>query len=188
LLQSPISVTSVNMASYTLVEVAHAQTSACQSGEVLPAETSAIRLRMYAYLGPRVELDVLAHGHVIAHGERGSGWTGGVVTVPVSPLTTARSGVELCFTLFIKNEPVELVGEPTPAALAARGPSGPLAGRARVEYLKRGRASWLSIAPEVARHMGLGHAPSGTWSVLLVLVLIGALIALCSRLIIRELG
>jgi hypothetical protein len=36
--------------------------------------------------------------------------------------------------------------------------------------------------------MGLGHAPSGTWIVLLALALVASLIALSTRLILRELG
>ena len=97
--------------------------------------------------------------------------------------------VGLCFTLFGNgNESIQLVGEPTTGALAARGPGGPLPGRVRVEYLRSSGASWWSLAPEVARRMGLGHAAAGTWSVLLVLVLMGCLVALCSRLILRELS
>jgi hypothetical protein len=85
------------------------------------------------------------------------------------------------------NESVELLGEQTSGALAARGQHGPLPGRVRVEYLRPGDASWWSIAPEVARRMGLGHAAAGTWSVLLVLALMGCVVVLCSRLILREL-
>lgn len=189
LTQAPTTVARVNTPQGTLVTETQQKLSACQPGEVLPRGTSAIRLRTYAFLGPRVTVSVLAHGHVIAHGERGSGWTGGVVTVPVNRLSTARSGVELCFTLFGNgNESIQLVGEPTTGALAASGPGGTLPGRVRVEYLRSSGASWWSLVPEVARRMGLGHAAAGTWSVLLVLVLMGCLVALCSRLILRELS
>jgi hypothetical protein len=188
LAQSPITIARVNTAEHSLVEVAHQQTSACQAGETLPRQTSAIRLRAYAFLGPRVEVQVLAHGRVIAHGERESGWTGGVVTVPVNRLAAARSGVEVCFTLLVRNEPVELVGEQTIGALAASSANGPLAGRVRIEYLRPGSASWWSIAPEVARRMGLGRAAAGSWNGLLAIALTCALVGLCARLIIRELG
>ena len=85
------------------------------------------------------------------------------------------------------HESVELLGEPTSGAFAARGRRGPLPGRIRVEYLRPGGASWWSVAPEVARRMGLGRAAPGTWIVLLVLALMGCLVALCSRLVLREL-
>jgi hypothetical protein len=189
LTQAPITVARVNTAQTAFVAEVHQKTSVCQPGEVLPRGTSAIRLRAYAFLGPRVTVAVLAHSHVIAHGERGSGWTAGVVTVPVNPLSSTRAGVELCFTLFGNgDESIGLVGEPNDAAPLARGQNAPLPGRVRVEYLRPGGASWWSLAPEVARRMGLGHAPAGSWGVLLVIALMGGLVALCSRLILRELG
>jgi hypothetical protein len=188
LTEAPITLARLNTPQGAYLTEAQGKVSACQAGELLPRGTSAIRLRAYAFLGPRVTVELRARGHVIADGERGSGWTGGVVTVPVSHLSTARSGVELCFTMFGNgHEPIELLGEPTSGARAARGQHGPLPGRVRVEYLRPGDASWWSIAPEVARRMGLGHAAPGTWSVLLVLALMGCLMALCSRLILREL-
>jgi hypothetical protein len=188
LTQAPITVARRNTPVGVFVAEAHQKMTICQPGEALPRETSAIRLRTYAFLGPRVTVDLLSQGRVIAHGERGAGWTGGVVTVPVNRLPTTRSGVELCFTLFDNgDEAVQLAGEQTTGALAARGPFGLLAGRVRVEDLRPGRASWWSLAPEVARRMGLGHAAAGTWSVLLVLALMGCLVAVCSRLILREL-
>jgi hypothetical protein len=188
LTQAPITVARVNSSQEASVGEAHQQTRVCQSGESLPRETSAIRLRTYAFVGPRVTVEVRSHGYVIAHGQRGTGWTGGVVTVPVNRLSTARSGVELCFTLFVNgNESVELVGEPSTGTLAASTPHGRLPGRIRIEYLRSDGASWWSLAPEVARRMGLGHAGAGTWSVLLVIALMIGLVALCSRLILREL-
>jgi hypothetical protein len=186
--QSPIAVARLSTPEATYLSTASERTSVCQAGEVIPADISAIRLRTYAFLGPRVTIVARTHGRVIVHGERGSGWTGGVVTVPVNRLSTARSGADLCFTLFLNgNESSELTGEPTASALAARDRQGPLPGRVRVEYLRRSRSSWWSLAPEVARRMGLGHAPSGTWGVLLVVALVGGMVAVCARVILREL-
>jgi hypothetical protein len=189
LTQAPITVARVSTTERTfLAEVRH-KTSVCQAGEALPRETSAIRLGADGFLGPRVTVEVLAHSRVIAHGERGSGWTAGVVTVPVNRLSTARSGVELCFTLFGNGEEsTTLVGSPAAGARAAHGNDGPLPGRVSVEYLRPSRSSWWSLAPQVARRMGLGHAAAGTWCVLLVLALMGGVVALCSRLILRELA
>jgi hypothetical protein len=188
LTQAPITVARVNMAGESFVAEAHGKLTACQPGETLPRRTSAIRLRTYAFLGPRVTVQLRAQGRVIARGERASGWTGGVVTVPVNRLRASRSGVELCFTLFGNgDESVQLVGEPASPALAAHYRGGALPGRIRVEYLRPGDASWWSLVPEVARRMGLGHGPPGTWSVVLVLIAMGCLVALCSLAILREL-
>ncbi len=186
--QSPVSVARTNTAASTFVAAGKARVSACQPDEALPSGTSAIRLGVETFIGPRVAVEAVAGGHVIAHGERGSGWTAGAVTVPVHPLPVAKSGVELCFTLFLNgHETAILVGEPTTGARAARAGGRPLPGRVRVEYLRPGGSSWWSLIPRVARRMGLGHAWPGTWSVLLVLALMGGVALLCSRLILREL-
>jgi hypothetical protein len=159
-------------------------TTVCQSGEVLPPAVSAIRLRVFAFLGPRVTLRVLARGRVIASGVRGSGWTGGVVTVPVKPLPTATAGATLCFTLHLNgDEHAEFGGAPQAGALAARAPGDVLHGRVRVEYMRPGGSSWWSLAGAVARRMDLGRGWPGGWSVPLVLVLMASVaILLCARL------
>jgi len=188
LTQSPITVAAVNTSQTVPLGGLQRGKNYCQSSETLPRETSAIRLRAYAFLGPRVSVEVVAHGHVIAHGQRGSGWTGGVVTIPVNSLSAARAGVTLCFTFFTnEDETIGPVGEPTTGALAARARDAPSPGRVRVEYLRLSRSSWWSLMPEVARRMGLGHAPSGTWTVFLVLALMGGLIAVCARVVLGEL-
>lgn len=186
--QAPITVARVNTVKTRSLGKVHRRTDICQPNETLPRETSAIRLRVFAYTGPRVTVAVLARERLIARGERESGWTSGVVTIPVKPLATARSGVKLCFTLFLNgDEGASFVGERTKRAPATRDRTTTLPGRIRVEYLRPGRASWWSQALSVARRMGLGHAGSGTWSVLLVIVLMVSVVLLCSRLILREL-
>ena len=186
---SPLAVARVNTAEHTLLGTTQHQIHACQSREVLPRETSAIRLRAWAFIGPRVTVRLSARGHVIADGERESGWTGGVVTIPVNPLSTARSAVDLCFTFFVNGEEsLQLVGEPTAPGVAARTSAGPLPGRVRAEYLRPAGSSWWSRIPSVARRMGLGRAASGTWNALLVVILMGGVVVVCSRVILRELG
>lgn len=187
--QSPVTVARVSTAAHKTFGPTQQKVEACQEHETLPRDTTAIRLRVFSFLGPRVAISLLSHGRVIAHGERGSGWTSNVVTVPVNPLPTQTSGVRLCFTLFLNGEEfAELTGELTKPALAAHAKTGSLRGRLRVEYLRRGRSSWWSLAPSVARRMGLGHAASGTWSVLLVVALMGGVVILCSRAILTGLG
>jgi hypothetical protein len=185
---SPIAVARVNDKEQVTLGAVHQSTSACQSGEVLPRDTSAIRLQMFALTGPRVTVAVLAHGHVIANGERASGWTGGSVTVPVNHLATAQLGVTLCFALFMNgDEELLLAGEQTNEARAARARTEALPGRIGAEYLRPSSSSWWSLAQPVARRMGLGHAWSGTWSSLLVLTLMVGVTLLSSAVVFREL-
>jgi hypothetical protein len=185
---APITVAQVNTPHKLSLGTLRSKTAVCQAGESLPRGTSAIRLRVFAFTGPRVTVRAYAGGRVVAQGEHGSGWTGGAVTVPVRTLRTATSGATLCFSLLLNgDEGVFLTGEPTSAALAARGSNGRWPGRLTVEYLRPGHSSWWSIAPEVARRMGLGNAAGGTWIAILALALMSGVVALSSRLVIREL-
>lgn len=161
---------------------------ACQSGETLPAGTTAVRLTLKAVAGPRVRLRALAGRRLLTHGMAASGWTGAAVTVPVATVTRTASHVRICFMVDAAPEDLILVGEHTPAAVAALGGGErPLPGRLRIEYLRPRAASWWSYAPTVARRMGLGRAWSGTWIALAVIVLIGALVAGACWLAVREL-
>lgn len=166
----------------SLAETA-SEAEACQSGEALPAGISAIRLALLSIAGPRVSVTVLSGTHVLTSGAVGSGWTGGAVTIPVRPVTVAVSHVRVCFELGRTVETVALYGSPTSRALAARDREGnPLSGRITVEYMRSASGTWWSIASKVARHIGLGRAPSGTWIALLLVLSMGAVVVSASWL------
>jgi len=160
----------------------------CQAHEVLPRGTSAIRVWLDAAAGPRVRVTVSSAGRTIASGTRGSNWIGGSVTVPVRPLPHRVADATLCVSFALQDETIVPQGMPAPAALAAHDGRQALAGRMIVEYLRSGERSWLSLAGEVARRMGLGRVAAGTWVVLVALALLCAAIALASRLLLRELA
>jgi hypothetical protein len=139
-------------------------TSACQAGESLPGATTAVRLTLAGEIGPAIAVTIRSGGHTIAHGSRGDGWTGASVTVPISHVAHTTPGTEICFALGHPLGDIEIFGEHTSGANALMGPRGePLPGRMGVEYLRPGRASWLSLAPSIARRMGFGHAWGGAW-------------------------
>lgn len=187
---SPLVVTHTNAtpASEPILE-AGSGSNACQAGEAMPAGTTAIRLTLVAAAGPRVSLSVLSGARVLTSGVTASGWTSGAVTVPVKALPHAVAPVRICFKLGPSVEIVQLGGVRTSASTAAHNFSGaPLPGRFTVEYMRAGGSSWWSLAKTVARHMGLGRAPSGTWIALLVLLSMGTAIATGSWLIVKELG
>lgn len=188
LTQSPPIVVSVNTIEEAIIETSRQRIEGCQTHERLPANISAIRLRADALLGPRVTLVVLADGHVVTRGERGSGWTGGAVTIPVRARSKTLSDVDLCFVLYLNgDETAELIGEQARRAGGTPGGNGALPGRLGVEYLRPSRSSWWSLLPAVARRMSLGRAASGTWSVLVVVGLMASLILVCSQVIRRGL-
>jgi hypothetical protein len=171
----------------------------CQTGEVLPAGVTGVRVWLRSPFGPPVRIAVYDGSRTLAQGSRGADWTGDSVTVPVRPLGRTSAHTRLCVTIGPNSELVVLVGgrassagatvssSPplTPAAVPLAG--GRLGGRLGVEYLAAGRDSWWSRALAVARRMGLGRAFSGTWIALLVAALMLATGALAVRLLAREL-
>jgi hypothetical protein len=160
---------------------------ACQAGETLPADISAIRLTLVAAAGPRVNVTALSGGRVLTSGSAASGWTSGAVTVPVKALAHPASNVRLCFTLGRSVETIARGGARASAALAARNRAGkPLPGRFTVEYMRPSHSSWWSLAPTVARHIGLGRAPAGGWVAWLVLATMGAVLLGASWLVVKE--
>ena len=71
---------------------------ACQAHEELPQGASAVRLSLYAGLGPRVSVKVLSGDQVLTSGVREAGWRGQSPTVPLSPVSQNASDVKLCLS------------------------------------------------------------------------------------------
>ena len=171
------------------VGIAEQAIGACQAGETLPAGTTAIRLSLIVIVGPRVSVRVMSGPKLLTHGTTGAGWTTSEVTVPVAPLTHSVSHVKVCFGLSDLNGEVEVRGKLTgPAAAAVSGTGQHLNGRFRVEYVRAGHTSWLSLLTSIARHMSLGRGGGGMWVVFFILALALTVVALTSWAIVRELG
>jgi hypothetical protein len=190
LAQSPMSVAATNRRAGA-VEAPLTSTDRgatyCQSGEALPRGTSAIRLWLDATTGPRVRVVASAAGGVLSSGERGSGWTGGSVTVAVAPLPRTVRGVTVCASFQLHDETLVVQGAAASTASATRASGTPLAGRMWIEYLRPGARSWASQLGAVVDRMGLGRAAAGSWIVFLALALFAAAATLASRLVVREL-
>ncbi len=186
--RSPEVVAGTNAIEPGLYRIASAPGSghACQAGETLPAGSSAIRLSLAASAGPRIHVEILSGGKVVAHGESAPGWIGDVVTVPVTRVSRAVRHATLCVAFTGADELVSFLGAQTPARDAATSGTSVLPGRMAIEYLRRGSSSWWSLASGVARRMGLGRAWAGTWVVLLVAMLMAAGVALASWLTVRD--
>jgi len=159
----------------------------CQGDEVLPRDTSAVRLSLEASIGPRVTVTVLSGRRILTRGTLGSAWTGANVTVPVERVRRTTSHVRVCITVGRGRGAITVLGAPSSRSLAATVAGQSLLGRMRVEYLAAGRRSWWSLALPVARRIGLGRAPSGTWIVLLLALLMASVATLASCLCVREL-
>jgi hypothetical protein len=161
--------------------------SFCQGGETLPAGVSGIRLAIWAFFGANIHVTVSSGSRTLTAGRRGPDWTGSTVTVPVTPLRHAVSPAKVCIDVGPNSEVLYFMGRESPRSVAAVASTGePLAGRLGIEYLAAGNRSWWSRILEVARHMGLGHALTGTWVVLLIAALMVAAGGLAIRVALRE--
>ncbi|HEX5853573.1 MAG TPA: DUF2142 domain-containing protein [Solirubrobacteraceae bacterium] len=184
--QSPLRVVRATASPRTIVTTAIESAEICQAKEALPAGVTAIRLATGAYVGSPVRVRVSSSSGVVTEGKRGPNWTGNSVTVPVTPLTRAVSPVKVCVSLAPNSELIYVQGVPSSAKDSAVTPFGRTGGRITIEYLAPSRDSWWSRAVTVARHMGLGHALSGTWVAGLAAVLMAAVGLLAVGLTIRE--
>jgi hypothetical protein len=179
--RAPASVAGANKApggGEALIASTTAGATYCQAREVLPHGTSAIRVWLDAAAGPRVLVSLYSAGRLIGSGTRGSGWTGGSVTVPVKPLTRTFAGVTVCVSFHAHDETIVVQGAYTPPQDEAHDGGRPLPGRISIEYLRPGPRSWLSLVPDVIRHMSLGRAWAGTWIVYLMLALVASIVAI----------
>lgn len=164
LLQAPqivIATNSVKVAG----ELAHfpPRTTVCQGGESLPASTQALRMSLIAYVGPAVSVTVSEGDRIVATGHRGPGWVAGSLTIQLHPEAKRRTPADICLHRDPIDVPLGLFGNLSSAHRAATVDGRPLQGRIRIEYLARGRRSWLALTHDVIRRLGLGHEPHGGW-------------------------
>ncbi|HTU77354.1 MAG TPA: hypothetical protein VMF09_01185 [Solirubrobacteraceae bacterium] len=143
----------------------------CQSGEALPAGTSALVVSLSAFHGPAVSAEALSGASVLTRGRQGSNWSGRTVTIPLRPLARAVRDATICLAFSPGHEAVVPFGQPASPTLAAGVGGSPLPGRMRAEYLKAGDRSWWSLASAVAYHVGLGRAAGGAWAAILAIAL-----------------
>jgi hypothetical protein len=154
----------------------------CQPGGTLPEGTTAIRVSLSANVGPQVTLEALSGSTLVTQGERDAGWgIDETVTVPVQRVPRTIRDAHICETTGPPVEPIQVNG------LQVKTPSGE-AVLLRMEYLRPGSSSWLSLVSSVAHRMGLARAPAGTWVAYVVIAVMIAVAVLASRLVLRELG
>jgi hypothetical protein len=154
----------------------------CQPGGTLPQGTKAIRVSLSPNIGPRVRLKVFSGSKVITEGERDPGWgVDETVLVSVKRVAHTASNTRICTDIGPAVEGVQVNGELVPVG-------GGKAIRLRMEYLRPGQSSWLSLAPSIANHMGLAHAPGGAWVGYAAIAVMIAVCGFASRLVLRELA
>jgi hypothetical protein len=187
LLRSPDDVISTNAVTVTQpLGLFGRHANVCQASERLPASTKALRISLIGFFSPSVAVTVSHGGQFAASGRHNAGWFGGSLTLPLRPAVKTPLDATICLTRGPGGLPIELAGDAAAPALAAtvNGQTSP--GRMRIEYLRSGHRSWLSLARHVARRVGLGRSPSGTWIVLPLLAMMAIATALGAWLLLRE--
>jgi hypothetical protein len=153
----------------------------CQGGGTVPEGTEAIRVSLSANTGPRVGIKVLSGSTVVTEGEEPSGWgVDEILTVPVRRVGRTIAEARVCTTIGLVVEPVQVNGT------RVRTAGGGRAVWLRMEYLRPGPRSWLSLAASIASRMGIAHAPGGprvAWVTIAVMLAVGLLAV---RLVLRE--
>lgn len=171
----------------TEVGATFAPDTVCQPDEVLPRGSTIMRMSLLSLLGPRIKLWVTDGGRTITTGGIGYGWTGTVVAVPVKPLPRTYANVTVCFSLAKRQQLVNFRGATTTHGPAVSNGTQVLPGRIRIEYLRPGKESWLSLALPTARRIGLSVGGGGG-IVLVPFALVLLMGSLTSWLLVRDLG
>jgi predicted membrane protein DUF2142 len=155
----------------------------CQSHEVVPSGTVAVRLWVNTNVNPPTRVVLRSGSRVISEGAQGPGRLTSVIAIPIRRVRHELADATVCFVFGRAVEPVRLIGGPL---------SGSTSGRAffkiRLEYMHAGDRTWWSRALSVARHIGLGRAPAGTWVAALPLTAMAVVALLVAWQIIRQLG
>jgi hypothetical protein len=188
LLQSPRRVIATNRISATteLTEFRRHAT-VCQGAERIPAGTEALRISAAAYIGPRISLVVRSGTQPVSRGHQASGWVSSSLTLPLRPALKTGAEATICLTRDSGRLAAGVLGGETLGGLPVATANGaPLSGRMQVEYLARGNRSWLSLAHYVARRIGLDHAPSGGWIVIVLVAITFGTVGLAGWLLLRE--
>jgi hypothetical protein len=149
----------------------------CQVREVVPRGTKAIVAWIGAFTGPGISTELTVNGHVIAHGRRGSGWTSRTVTIPLSAAVAHTTTATVCFSVTPRYEVVVPRGSVVAGVPATIVNGKRLPGTMAIEYLHGGSRTWLSRAPTIASHLGLGRVPSGRWAPIVAVLLAVAMAA-----------
>ena len=159
----------------------HGAETICQPGRTLPQGTEAIRVSLSPNIGPKVGLTVSSGSKVITEGERDAGWgVDETVTVSVKHVAHTAYNTRICTKIGPAVEGVQVNGEHVIVG-------GREAVWLRMEYLRPGRSSWLSLAPSITSHMGFAHAPAGAWVGYAAIAVMLLVCGLASRLALREL-
>lgn len=173
---------------YIELEEQRRELSTCQPAGTIPRGTTAIRLDIEGiYYSPGVRVKVSKGSETLAEGSEIAGGPAiPNVTVAVKRFDRAVQGARVCTFVSPTIGAVRFYGTPKRSTGKLANPLQQAT--LHMDYMHPGDKSWWSFASPIAKHMGLGRAPSGGGVALLVVVLVLGLVAITARLTLKELG
>jgi hypothetical protein len=160
--------------------------SACQGDELLPDDTSAVRLTIGTFNRPGPSLRVVfsgARGEQLAAGSLGGGWRQGVVQIPITHVTRPIPGAYVCLS-DLGPGTIEITGSAPDPPFQMSVAGSTVGGRLRYDYMRPGRESWLELLPTIVYRSTF--AKSGVirhWAWAAALVLMALAVGLAARTI-----
>jgi hypothetical protein len=160
----------------------------CQPAELVPGDTSALRLSASsaAPQGPRLTTTIYgAHG-AVSSGTLAAGWRAGIVSIPVARIKSTLQDALVCVA-DLGSRPIALGGSVPDGDFYVVVAGKPLSGRLRIEYLRPGRESWLALLPTLVHRFSLAKADAVRhWAAGAVIVLMLVAIVLAARTMLKE--
>lgn len=160
----------------------------CEPGELLPGDTGGLRLTADsgADAGPRLSVHIFSPQGLVSDGELAPGWRSGAVLIPIRRVARTLPSAIVC----LRNAGPHLVsfGGSAPASGFVIELAGkPFSGRLRIEYMRPGSESWLSLLPTLAHRFSLAKSDIARhWAWIAVIVLMVLAVALAARTMLRE--
>jgi hypothetical protein len=163
--------------------------SICETGELLPADTSALRVTATSYGKSTPSLHVTFTGpgeRLVSSGSVSAGWREGVVQIPITHVSHALEDTRAC----LRNNgpvPIALAGAAPDPGFGMTVAGKPFEGRIRYDFMRPGRESWFELLPTIVYRSTLakaGFLRHWAWAAALVLMLLA--IGFAARIVIRE--
>jgi hypothetical protein len=157
----------------------------CQPGELVPADTGAVRLRASRDDPRRLEATITTAQGLLARGVTQTSSHSGALRIDFRDVSTTTSAT-VCLRNLGKRS-VLLGGSlgDSPFTMIVGG--RPVAGRVRIEYMRPGRESWAELLPTVIYRMSLGKSDLiRHWAAAGALVLMLLAVWLTIRTLLRE--
>jgi hypothetical protein len=163
--------------------------SACQQGELLPADTSAVRATIGTFGRPGPALQIAfsgAHREALAAGSLKAGWRAGLVQIPLPHIATSTDGVQVCLRN-IGPGAIGIAGQQVYPGFHMVLAGKEVEGQLRYDYMRPGRESWLTLLPTIVYRSTLAKAaPLRHWAWAAALVLMLFAVALAAWTLVRS--